>query len=89
MKEEEGKFFVYGRLGVAHGRAATGTSRGNSLEICWFWVLMVWHRRATTGTGRAKLLVILGFKKIHFSIHFWKIPTKQIKTTQNKQKKSN
>ena len=62
IKEEEEKKLVNGGLGVAHGRASTGTGRANFLDFCLFWVGKVRHGRATTGTGRAKSLVLGGSK---------------------------
>ena len=79
MLENEGrrrkkKKLVKKGLGPWHGRATTGTGRANLLEK-WMW--WVWF-------------LVNGFKKILLCrIIFGQIPTKQIKTTQNKQNKSN
>jgi len=46
-----------------------------------------WHGPATRGTGRAKLLDMQGSIFFIFLNHAW--TTKQLKTTQNQQNKSN
>ena len=79
-----GRAHVYCDLGVFGG--SQRHDRACLTAILGFLVGLGWHGRANASTGRASGSGQGGQKISPFRIVFGQKPTKQIKTTQNKQK---